>query len=86
MRSELFQEDVNFGQKTLCIDVENILVRKVNILDAEELNMLKEIQNYEDYIIIRKQEPSGDVSDGNKSKDANYHLNKANVILEKNKL
>lgn len=54
MRFELYQEDVNYGQKTLCIDVENIFVRKVNMFDVEELNMLKEVTRFEDYIIVNK--------------------------------
>lgn len=54
MRFELYQEDVNHGQKTLCVDVENIFVRKVNMLDVEEINMLREANRYEDYIIVNK--------------------------------
>jgi hypothetical protein len=54
MRQELTQEDANFGQKTLCLDVENILVRRVNVSDVEELNMLREAIRFEDYIIISK--------------------------------
>jgi hypothetical protein len=65
MRKELVQEDINWGQKTLCIDVENTLVRKVNIREIEELNMLKELTKYDDYIVINKsyQRPQSENSD-----------------------
>lgn len=46
MRIELLQEDINWGQKTLCIDIENIFVRKVNIMEFEELNLLREISKF----------------------------------------
>ena len=52
MRHELMKDDVYLNQKTLCIDIENIFVRKVNILDAEELSILIEIQKYDYYILV----------------------------------
>jgi hypothetical protein len=52
MRDELIQDDINSRQKTLCIDIENIFIRKVNILEIEELNMLIEIQKYDYYILV----------------------------------
>jgi hypothetical protein len=54
MRKELIQEDINYDQKTLCLDIENIFVRKVNIKEIEELNMLREFTKFEDYIIVNK--------------------------------
>jgi hypothetical protein len=39
---------------SLCFDVENILVRKVNILDDEELGILKKaaLGQLHDYILV----------------------------------
>ena len=49
---ELIQEDNQLDKKTLCFDIENIFIRKINIRDQEELNILKDIPDsqYEDYI------------------------------------
>ena len=43
MKQELFQDDINSHQLTICLDIENVLVRQVNILDIDEMNSLKEI-------------------------------------------
>lgn len=43
---------------TICLDIENVLVRQVNIQDIEEMNALKEIQeaegNFYEYILVDK--------------------------------
>ena len=82
MRFELSQEDSNMGQKTLCIDVENIMIRRVNIFDAEEQNMLKNTRAYEDYIIVDK-----NFTEINEEEclDPEFQLSKAQLILENNK-
>lgn len=36
MKQELFQEEIFKRQKTLCIDIENVCLRKVEIFDPEE--------------------------------------------------
>ena len=40
IKSELFKEDIYKKMSTLCFDVLNIFVRKVNLEDIEELNKL----------------------------------------------
>jgi hypothetical protein len=54
MRMELLQEEIDNGHKTLCIDIENVFVRKVNIMDIEELSMLQDLTKFEDYILVDK--------------------------------
>ena len=43
---------------TICLDIENVLVRLVNVQDIEEMNALKEIQeaegNFYEYILVDK--------------------------------
>ena len=41
LKSELYKEDIYRDMKTLCFDVETIFVRKINLKDSEELNLLK---------------------------------------------
>jgi hypothetical protein len=36
-KKDLYQEDSNSKQKTLCFDVENVLIRKVELTDLEQL-------------------------------------------------
>jgi len=41
--------------KTLCFDIENVFIRKIDLKDYEELQTLKNTQNFEiDYILIDK--------------------------------
>ena len=37
----LYKEIIFNNQKTLCIDMENVFLRRVNILDPEEYECLK---------------------------------------------
>ena len=39
---------------TICFDIENVLVRKVNVFDDEQLQHLKEALNHdeEQYVIV----------------------------------
>ena len=37
LKSELYQEDIYKSMKTLCFDIENVFIRKVDLKDAEEL-------------------------------------------------
>ena len=40
--------------RTLCFDIENVLLRRVNILDEDELQELSETKDtqYHEYVII----------------------------------
>ena len=59
LKSELYKEDIYRHMKTLCFDVENVFVRKINLKDVEELNTLKQCQNYElNYVLISKEKRS----------------------------
>lgn len=79
MRFELSQEDSNIGQKTLCIDVENILIRKVNIFDNEDQNMLRNAICYEDYIIVDKERAE---VESEERYDPQFQLDKANLVIQ----
>lgn len=79
MRFELSQEDSNIGQKTLCIDVENILIRKVNIFDNEDQNMLRNAICYEDYIIVDKERAE---VESEECYDPQFQLDKANLVIQ----
>ena len=39
-RKELFKEDFYKNMKTICFDIENVFIRKVNLQESEELNLL----------------------------------------------
>ena len=55
LKSELYQEDIYKKMKTLCFDIENVFIRKVDLKDAEELQKLKNTENYGiDYVVIDK--------------------------------
>lgn len=60
MKTDLFQEAIYSNMRTLCFDVENTLIRKINILDDEELSNLKEVldSDFHDYLICSKFEPA----------------------------
>ena len=51
-KQELVQEDECYHKKTLCFDVQNILVRRVNIIDPTEIEMLKNCTHYKDFIVV----------------------------------
>ena len=56
MRQELAQEEIYTKSKTLCFDIESVFIRKVNILDWEELTMLQNTPQNElqyKYILIQ---------------------------------
>ena len=53
MRSELFKEDLYCKMKTLCFDIENVFIRKVNLLDIDEQNILAATEDYNDrYVLV----------------------------------
>ena len=85
MQNELAKDDVNLGHKTLCIDIENIFVRKVNIMEVEELNMLFEIQKYDYYILVDHnagdEESEEDKEDNEEEKEekSNHITNKLEI-------
>ena len=60
MKTELFQESIYSNTRTLCFDIENTLIRKINILDDEELSNLKEVidSDFHDYLICSQFEPT----------------------------
>jgi hypothetical protein len=43
---------VNNGYLTLCFDIENVFLRKVDILNLDQLNQLRELDNYENYLVV----------------------------------
>jgi hypothetical protein len=43
MKKELLQDEIYKRQKTLCFDIQSVFIRKVNILDYEELSNIKKI-------------------------------------------
>ena len=45
--------------KTLCFDIENVFVRKINLKDFEELLQLKVCTNLDTYIVVSKEEKKG---------------------------
>jgi hypothetical protein len=59
------------------------MVRKVDVFDAIELSMLKEVSRFEDFLIVYK-DMGYQVSDA--SSDIEYWINKASLQLEKNEL
>jgi hypothetical protein len=53
MKEELFKEDLYNKMKTLCFDIENVFLRKVDLLDIEELNTLSNAEEFEtSYMLI----------------------------------
>ena len=60
MKEELMQEDQNHHHKTLCFDIVNVLVRKINIEDPEEINLLKDVTNYEQFVIVETEKEADD--------------------------
>ena len=53
MKEELFKEDPYNKMKTLCFDIENVFLRKVDLLDIEELNTLSNAEEFEtSYMLI----------------------------------
>lgn len=53
-RKELFKEDFYKNMKTICFDIENVFIRKVNLQDSEELNLLSQTEDHElRYIIVK---------------------------------
>ena len=61
IQENLYKEEIFKNQKTLCIDIENVLLRQVNILDPEEYAILKDEcldeESSNRYIVINKDEP-----------------------------
>lgn len=53
MRDQLAQTLVK-NRRTLCIDIINVLVRKININEPEDINFLKEATNFETFIVVDK--------------------------------
>ena len=49
--------------KTLCFDIENVFVRKINLKDFEELLELKVCTDLDTYIVVSKKEDKVDVSE-----------------------
>mgnify|MGYP006108946689 FL=1 len=53
LKSELYKEDIYKTMKTLCFDIENVFIRKVDLKDFEELQTLKNTENYGcNYVLI----------------------------------
>ena len=53
-RKELFKEDFYKNMKTICFDIENVFIRKVNLQESEELNLLSQTEEHElRYILIK---------------------------------
>ena len=47
LRQEIQQDSIYKDFKTLCIDLENVFLRKVNVFDENELQELAETQDTE---------------------------------------
>ena len=45
MKAELFKEDLFYQMKTLIFDIENVFLRKVNLLDIDELNTMTQAED-----------------------------------------
>jgi hypothetical protein len=55
MKSELYKEDLYSKMKTLCFDIENVFIRKVNLLDIEEVNTLANNEDFDTrYVLVQK--------------------------------
>jgi hypothetical protein len=53
LKSELYKEDIYKTMKTLCFDIENVFIRKVDLKDFEELQTLKNTENFgSNYVLI----------------------------------
>ena len=82
MKEELTQEDQNHHQKTLCFDVKNVLVRKIDLRDLEEINMLRDCTNFEEFVIINTVVQADDDSSGEFDNERQRkHINK---LLQRN--
>ena len=86
--TELRQKREFFGQKTLCLDLESIMLRKVDILDPQEINVLINLSQKEDQDISYDEEqeiihsrPSFDqfyvVIKKSRTKNSNSEINRA---------
>ena len=64
MKEELTQEDKNHHQRTLCFVVQNVLVRKIDLRDLEEINMLRDCSNFEEFVIVNTVAQADDDSSG----------------------
>ena len=82
MKEELTQEDQNHHQKTLCFDVKNVLVRKIDLRDLEEINMLRDCTNFEEFVIINTVVQADEDSSGEFDNERQRkHINK---LLQRN--
>ena len=58
MKKELFREDLYRTKNTLCFDIQNVFIRKINILDHDEYKMLAETMEFEISYVVIKNKPS----------------------------
>lgn len=57
--------------------MQNVLVRKINLRDLEEINMLKDCTNFEEFIIVNTVEQADEDSSGEFDHESQRdHINK----------
>lgn len=86
MKQELFQEEIFKRQKTLCIDIENVCLRKVEIFDPEEYQLLREEaqaggeEQFYNYILVKNYEKKDIITI--KESNPNKLANNASDLLQ----
>ena len=76
------QQFFHFGPLKWCVDVKNVLVRKIDLRDLEEINMLRDCTNFEEFVIINTVVQADEDSSGEFDNERQRkHINK---LLQRN--